>query len=180
MQYLLPWHVPSQNLPWIQPLFVDIVADPPANVLRPYPDVFWQADDVLAFSPTSGRFESQTNHHVLRCFSMDEADMQAAGTDVFLTSWTAELFPYFCPPWTEITPMLAKVVDEGLTCMAVLHERPHAQWWSLFELSRIDWLCCMELLPSLNVASSAFLAPLDPVCFQPHWTTVFALEIVWC
>ena len=74
-------------------LYVESVADPPANVLRPYPDVFQQACDVLAFSATHAMFGSQAHHQVPRYFSEDETDTEAAGTDVFSYSLAGELCP---------------------------------------------------------------------------------------
>ena len=42
----------------------------------------------------------------------------------FLFFGVAELFPYFCLFLsTKITPILAKIVEEGLTCTVVLTEK---------------------------------------------------------
>ena len=110
----------------------------------PSPGIFRKACDVLAFFQTSDMFGAQTSHQVPRYFSEDETDMDAAGTDVFSTDWTAESSLYFCSSWAEITPTLENIAEEGVTCMVVVPERVQALWWLLFESLRTDWLRCVR------------------------------------
>ena len=94
---------------------------------------------------------SQAHHQVPRYFSEEDTDPMAVGVDVFAYSWLAETAPYFCPPWTEITPMLEKIALESAPCMVVLPERPQALWWPLFASLRTDWWRCLNPLPRFYV-----------------------------
>ena len=147
----------------------------------------------MAFPTTSDVFGSLADHQVPRYFSVAKPDTDAdvdtdaatdtepatnadTDADVFSVSWVAASFSYFCSFLSpKVTPRLATIVEEGLTCMVVLNERPQAQWWILFGPSLADWFCCIEPLPSWNFASTGCLAALDPACFKPHWTTLYAL-----
>ena len=122
------------------------------------------------FFPTADMFGSQAHHQVPRYFSEDDTDPMAVGMDVFSSSWLAETAPYFCPPWTEITPMLEKIVEDGIACMVVFPERPLARWWPLFESLRTDWLRWVDPLPSLDMVprmATLHLASSKSLPFSP-------------
>ena len=129
------------------------------------PVVFRQMRKHFRFKPSVDLFASSTHRQLPRYYSKVR-DPQAVGRDAFQADWQAESAPYANPPWSQISRVLNKVIQDQVRLLLVLPDWQRAPWYPTFQ-----HLCEKSLLLDgpIYLDDEGHLRP------KPRWNTRVAV-----